>query len=55
MPVLIIAVVFLLLFLIMGAMSVSAVLSERRFDRQPPELRTPDSSKPSATARRAGA
>ncbi len=34
MPVLIIAVVFLLLFLIMGVMSVSAVASEHRFQRE---------------------
>jgi Na+-transporting methylmalonyl-CoA/oxaloacetate decarboxylase gamma subunit len=34
MPVLIIAVVFLVLFLIMGAMSISAVISERRFERE---------------------
>jgi Na+-transporting methylmalonyl-CoA/oxaloacetate decarboxylase gamma subunit len=34
MPVLIIAVVFLILFLIMGVMSVSAVASEHRFQRE---------------------
>jgi Na+-transporting methylmalonyl-CoA/oxaloacetate decarboxylase gamma subunit len=34
MPVLVIAIVFLLLFLIMGVMSVSAVISERRFDQE---------------------
>jgi Na+-transporting methylmalonyl-CoA/oxaloacetate decarboxylase gamma subunit len=34
MPVLIIAVVFLVLFLIMGAMSLSAIISERRFERE---------------------
>ena len=34
MPVLIIAVAFLVLFLIMGVMSISAVISERRFERE---------------------
>jgi hypothetical protein len=34
MPVLVIAVVFLLLFLVMGAMSLSAVISERRYSRR---------------------
>lgn len=34
MPVLIIAVAFLVVFLIMGAMSISAVISERRFERE---------------------
>jgi len=40
MPVLIIAVVSLVLFLIMGAMCVSAVLSERRFERQLEDYKT---------------
>jgi hypothetical protein len=34
MPVLIIAIAFLVLFLIMGVMSVSAVASEHRFQRE---------------------
>jgi Na+-transporting methylmalonyl-CoA/oxaloacetate decarboxylase gamma subunit len=34
MPVLIIAVVFLVLFFIMGVMAVTAVASERRFQRE---------------------
>jgi len=40
MPVLIIAVVSLVLFLIMGAMCISAVLSERRFERQVEDYKT---------------
>ena len=39
MPVLIIAVVFLVLFLIMGVMSVSAVASEHRFQREVDEYK----------------
>ena len=34
MPVLIIAVVFFAIFLVMGAMSISAVVSERRYERE---------------------
>jgi hypothetical protein len=39
MPVLIIGVVFLILFLIMGVMSVSAVASEHRFQREVDEYK----------------
>lgn len=39
MPVLIIGVVFLVLFLIMGVMSVSAVASEHRFQREVDEYK----------------
>jgi hypothetical protein len=39
MPVLIIAVVFLILFLIMGVMSVTAVASEHRFQREVDEYK----------------
>lgn len=39
MPVLIIAVVFLILFFIMGVMSVSAVASEHRFQREVDEYK----------------
>lgn len=39
MPVLIIAVGFLLLFFIMGIMAVSAVASERRFQREVDEYK----------------
>jgi Na+-transporting methylmalonyl-CoA/oxaloacetate decarboxylase gamma subunit len=39
MPVLIIGVVFLVLFLIMGVMSLSAVTSEHRFQREVDEYK----------------
>jgi Na+-transporting methylmalonyl-CoA/oxaloacetate decarboxylase gamma subunit len=39
MPVLIIGVVFLVLFLIMGVMSLSAVASEHRFQREVDEYK----------------
>ena len=54
MPVLVIAAVSLALFLIMGAMCVSAVLSERRFEREVEDYKT---AKPKdvASAKAAGA
>jgi hypothetical protein len=41
MPVLIIAVVFLGLFFVMGVMAVSAVASERRFQREVDDYKRP--------------
>ncbi|MGA2990673.1 MAG: hypothetical protein ABSD88_09380 [Candidatus Korobacteraceae bacterium] len=55
MPVLIIAIVFLVLFLIMGAMSLSAIISERRFEREVEDYKIvtgiPAAEKPAETAR----
>jgi Na+-transporting methylmalonyl-CoA/oxaloacetate decarboxylase gamma subunit len=55
MPVLIIAVVFLVLFLIMGVMSVSAIISERRFEREVEDYKiitgVPQTEKPVAAAK----
>jgi Na+-transporting methylmalonyl-CoA/oxaloacetate decarboxylase gamma subunit len=56
MPILVIAVVSLVLFLIMGAMCVSAVLSERRFEREVQSYKTAPPAKevPGVRAARAG-
>ena len=40
MPILVIAVISLVLFLIMGAMCISAVVSERRFEREVQSYKT---------------
>jgi len=52
MPVLIIAVVFLALFFIMGVMAVTAVASERRYQREVDDFQRPSGEAKSAAAGR---